>query len=72
MKLKPRPFPRFVSFLFFQFFPADPPLVKLKIGPNIALDQIKEGDDIYFECDVKSNPPYLKLEWKHNVSSFAK
>lgn len=31
-------------------------------------DDIKEGDDVYFECHVQSNPPWRKLLWLHNVS----
>ncbi|KAK6638830.1 hypothetical protein RUM43_007099 [Polyplax serrata] len=42
------------------------PLVTLKIGANLNPDDIKEGDDVYFECSVKSNPKAYKLAWFHN------
>ena len=29
---------------------------------------LEEGDDVYFECNVKANPPAYKLTWWHNVS----
>jgi Immunoglobulin domain len=46
---------------------ADPPLVTLRLGSPLASDDIKEGDDVYFECDVKANPNWRKLHWRHNV-----
>ncbi len=27
----------------------------------------QEGDDVYFECGIVSNPPVSKLEWYHEV-----
>lgn len=52
----------------FFFSVADMPVVTLKIGPNLNPDDIKEGDDVYFECNVKANPKAYKLSWFHNVS----
>ena len=31
---------------------------------------LQEGDDIYFECNIESNPPPYKVTWLLNVSSF--
>jgi hypothetical protein len=31
-------------------------------------DDIKEGDDVYFECHVRANPHWRKLNWLHDVS----
>ena len=28
---------------------------------------IQEGDDVYFECRIVSNPEATKLEWYHEV-----
>jgi hypothetical protein len=39
------------------------------LGSTLNPDDIKEGDDVYFECHVKANPPWRKLSWLHNVSS---
>ncbi|XP_014205772.1 nephrin-like [Copidosoma floridanum] len=39
------------------------PLVSLKMGPSLNPDDIKEGDDVYFECDVRANPKIYKLSW---------
>jgi len=39
----------------------------MQLGSNLVGDDIKEGDDVYFECIVKSNPPYLRLSWFHEV-----
>ena len=46
-----------------------PPIVSLMLGSTLNPDDIKEGDDVYFECHVKANPPWRKLSWLHNVSS---
>ncbi|XP_044730222.1 neural cell adhesion molecule 1 [Chrysoperla carnea] len=52
------------------------PIVSLKMGSSLNPDDIKEGDDVYFECNVKSNPKAYKLAWylngkelHHNVSA---
>lgn len=44
------------------------PIVTLRLGSTLKADDIKEGDDVYFECHVKANPPWKKLNWLHNVS----
>ncbi|CAL8090167.1 unnamed protein product [Orchesella dallaii] len=53
-----------------------PPAAILKLGSALQQDEIKEGDDVYFECHLKSNPPHHKLEWmlnnrllQHNVTA---
>lgn len=46
------------------------PQVRLKMGPTLNPDDIKEGDGVYFECEVKSNPKPYKLTWYHDVSAF--
>lgn len=46
----------------------DPPMVTLRLGSTLSPDDIKEGDDVYFECQVHSNPQWRKLLWLHNVS----
>ncbi|CAG7819960.1 unnamed protein product [Allacma fusca] len=42
------------------------PKVILTLGANLNPDDIKEGDDVYFECTIKSNPPYNRLSWFHD------
>jgi hypothetical protein len=52
------------------FFPfTDVPSAMLAFGPSLNPKNIKEGDDVYFECHVKSNPPTYNITWRHNVSS---
>lgn len=46
----------------------DPPVVRLRLGSSLAGGDIKEGDDVYFECHVRANPPARKLAWLHDVS----
>lgn len=47
------------------------PQVTLKMGLTLNPDDIKEGDGVYFECGVKSNPKPYKLIWYHDVSAVA-
>lgn len=46
----------------------DAPSVTLKMGPNLNANDIKEGDDVYFECHIHANPKPYKMAWFHNVS----
>lgn len=61
-----------VRMLNFWIFIADPPIVTLRLGSTLIVDDIKEMDDIYFECDIKANPPWRKLSWLHDVSDDAR
>lgn len=47
---------------------ADPPIVTLRLGSTLS-DNIKEGDDVYFECLAVANPQWRKLYWLHDVST---
>ncbi|XP_049768069.1 hemicentin-2-like [Schistocerca cancellata] len=42
------------------------PIVSLRLGPTLNPDDIKEGDDVYFECHVRANPPWRRLSWLHD------
>ncbi|XP_062126409.1 protein turtle homolog A [Drosophila sulfurigaster albostrigata] len=42
------------------------PTTVLKMGSSLNPDDIKEGDDAYFECIVQSNPKPYKMSWFHN------
>ena len=44
------------------------PTVSLDIGKALNLNDLEEGDDVYFECSISSNPPPYKVTWLHNVS----
>ncbi|XP_017788622.1 PREDICTED: nephrin-like [Habropoda laboriosa] len=43
-----------------------PPIVSLNLGSTINPGDIKEGDDVYFECHIRANPPWSKLTWIHD------
>ncbi|KAF7286927.1 hypothetical protein GWI33_003193 [Rhynchophorus ferrugineus] len=43
-----------------------PPIVDLSLGTTLNADDIKEGDDVYFECKVRANPHWRRLTWLHN------
>ena len=55
-------------FLLYSFL--DMPVVTLKMGSSLNPDDIKEGDDVYFECLIQSNPKPYKMSWYHNVRIF--
>eukprot|EP00095_Tigriopus_kingsejongensis_P005284 snap_masked-scaffold489_size157649-processed-gene-0.9 protein:Tk05284 transcript:snap_masked-scaffold489_size157649-processed-gene-0.9-mRNA-1 annotation:"hypothetical protein TcasGA2_TC009570" len=42
------------------------PRSRLILGPTLNGTNIKEGDDVYFECIVDSRPPPANIEWTHN------
>lgn len=39
------------------------------MGSSLNPDDIKEGDDVYFECSIKANPKTYRLAWFHDVSN---
>ncbi|XP_011697156.1 PREDICTED: sialoadhesin-like [Wasmannia auropunctata] len=41
------------------------PIASLKIGSTLNPKNIKEGSDVYFECNVRANPRSHKLTWFH-------
>lgn len=43
-----------------------PPIVSLKLGASLNPDDIKQGDDVYFECDIQANPRNRGIWWFHN------
>ncbi|KAK7082874.1 hypothetical protein SK128_007175 [Halocaridina rubra] len=45
---------------------ANPPKVELSLGPLLHEESIKEGDDVYFECDIQANPSFSRVQWFHN------
>ncbi|KAK3881765.1 hypothetical protein Pcinc_013798 [Petrolisthes cinctipes] len=42
-----------------------PPTVRASLGPKLSLDVLKEGNDVYFMCDVDASPPATTLTWYH-------
>lgn len=48
-------------------FFSDKPKVAISFGRNINANQIKEGDDVYFECNIMSYPKADKVSWMKNV-----
>ena len=44
------------------------PTTELELGRNLKPDSIVEGNDVYFECRIRCNPPPLRIMWTHEVS----
>ncbi|KAG6463570.1 hypothetical protein O3G_MSEX013951, partial [Manduca sexta] len=42
------------------------PIVTLELGSKLNPNDIEEGDDVYFECVVRANPPAYKVVWEHD------
>ncbi|XP_054714539.1 nephrin-like [Uloborus diversus] len=40
------------------------PELKLSLGANIQPDAIKEGTDVFFECNVRANPWVNEVKWR--------
>ena len=47
---------------------SDAPRVELRLGRSLNASNIKEGDDVYFECLIQSNPAPNTIIWTRNVS----
>ncbi|CAG9563488.1 unnamed protein product [Danaus chrysippus] len=42
------------------------PVAKMYLGAKMNPNDIEEGDDVYFGCEVDANPPAYKVVWEHN------
>ena len=38
------------------------------MGTSLDPENIKEGDDVYFECHINANPDVQRVLWYKNVS----
>lgn len=45
---------------------SDPPIVRLELGNPKLSNSIGQGQDIYFVCQVDSQPQVREIAWLHN------
>ncbi len=51
-----------------KWFLPDPPEVSVALGSKMKALDIKEGDDVYFECSIEAYPEAERITWKKDVS----
>ncbi|MPC37759.1 hypothetical protein E2C01_031250 [Portunus trituberculatus] len=44
------------------------PRLDLRVGRRLQLDNIKAGEDVYFECVIQANPRPHRVRWFLEVS----
>ncbi|KAG6462567.1 hypothetical protein O3G_MSEX013339 [Manduca sexta] len=42
------------------------PVLTMSLGSTLNPNDIKEGDDVYFECNIRANPREHRISWYHN------
>ncbi|KAM3962170.1 neural cell adhesion molecule 1, partial [Aphomia sociella] len=42
------------------------PVLAMSLGSTLNPNDIKEGDDVYFECNIRANPKEHRISWYHN------
>ncbi|XP_041982912.1 obscurin-like [Aricia agestis] len=42
------------------------PVLTMSLGSTLNPNDIKEGDDVYFECNIRANPKEHRIMWFHN------
>ena len=50
---------------------SDAPRLELRLGRTLNASNLKENDDVYFECAVDARPTPKEIEWSHNVSAYS-
>ncbi|CAL4102832.1 unnamed protein product, partial [Meganyctiphanes norvegica] len=40
-----------------------PPTVEVELGATLQIRDLKEGEDVFFTCKVKANPPVTSISW---------
>ncbi|CAL1289194.1 unnamed protein product [Larinioides sclopetarius] len=41
-----------------------PPQLSLALGASQQYEHIREGSDVYFDCNIQANPPVTSVSWK--------
>ncbi|GIZ01271.1 nephrin [Caerostris extrusa] len=46
-----------------------PPQLSLVFGASVQYEHIREGSDVYFECNIQANPPVSEVKWRFNAKN---
>ena len=53
---------------FYLTLSTDSPILNLTLGANLNPNNIRQGGDVYFECQHIANPPVQKITWYREAS----
>ncbi|KAG7157246.1 Nephrin-like 22 [Homarus americanus] len=42
------------------------PILRMTLGRNLDHDDLREGNDLFFDCNIDANPAPYKVEWWHD------
>ena len=42
-------------------------MVEVRLAPALDPSNIREGEDVYFECHIRANPEETRVLWLHEV-----
>lgn len=45
------------------FIHTDAPQVTLRLGSTFRQGEVKEGNDVFFECNIRANPWVTEISW---------
>lgn len=49
---------------------SDIPILTLRLGSKLRHQHIQEGNDVFFECDIRANPLVNDIGWRFEGRNF--
>lgn len=56
--------PNSSNLLFYGNLISDVPQLTVRLGKKLRHSHIREGSDVFLECDVKANPSIIEMGWR--------